>query len=499
MTPKAFAPCAAIAVLFAARAALAQTQSPVQADSPSWLSDRRYSEGPGIRTGDVELHLGAAGEAGYDSNWLLRTDRQICPRPVINGVVNGPCDNGPPIIPAAEFRITPSFSVATLGPQRSDVAPDLAFRAGVSATLRQFIALSSDSTSNSDLAQENGVGPSILADARMDILAGRPVGGAVFANYARVIQPNETSTNPNLAFDRDDIGIGAELAIQPGSGTLDAHFGYQLHTELFEESQALGFSNLTNQIYVHGRWKFRPRTAIIYNGSVGFNTYTEPSQAQAQGLVGSTPIRSTIGINGLVTERFSALAIVGWGASFLDNSPLPNMKNYDSVIGQAEIKWYLAASPGIAALNAVSLSLSSIALGYTRDFQDSYLGNYYGSDRGYLRFAYFFAGRALVSLEGGFGAVEYPDMYWIGPTGDVPPGQAALRHTAFTDWRADATLFGEYRFSDVVGVNATLRYTTNISNELVPDAPPTNGVPVPGVFGMGWNRFEAFLGVRYFM
>ena len=102
-----------------------------------------------------------------------------------------------------------------------------------------------------------------------------------------------------------------------------------------------------------------------------------------------------------------------------------------------------------------------------------------------------FAGRALVSLEGGFGAVEYPTMFWLPPT----TAAVQLRHAAFTDWRADATLFGEYRFSDTIGVNATLRYTSNISNQLIPDAPP----PAMGVFGMGWNRFEAFVGVRWFL
>ena len=488
MTHKVFASCAVVALLLAPRAAGAQAQSTGQADSPGWLKDRRYAEGIGIRSGDLEWHVGLAGEAGYDSNWLLRTDRKACP-----GGNAGSCDNGPPIIPAAEFRITPSFSVGSLGPQRREGGGggDVTFRAGASATWRQFIGLSSDSTGNSDISQQNSGLPSIAADARIDVLAGHPVGGAVFVNYARVVQPNETSTNPDLSFDRDDIGGGAELAIQPGSGTLDAHLGYQLHTELFEQSQAVGFSNLTHQIYLRERWKFRPRTALIYDGSIGFTSYLQPQSAAVQGLVGSTPIRTRIGLNGLITDRFAALAVVGWAASLDDATGAPQQPQYDGPIGQAELKWFLAASPGIAELNQVSLSLSSITLGYNRDFQTSYLANYYGSDRGYLRFAYFFAGRALLSLEGGFGAVEYPTMFWLPPT----TAAVQLRHAAFTDWRADATLFGEYRFSDTIGVNATLRYTSNISNQLIPDAPP----PAMGVFGMGWNRFEAFVGVRWFL
>ena len=146
-------------------------------------------------------------------------------------------------------------------------------------------------------------------------------------------------------------------------------------------------------------------------------------------------------------------------------------------------------------------ALSSIAIGYNRDFQNSYLGNYYGSDRGYLKFMYFFAGRALVTLDGGLGAVEYPDMYWLSTD--------TLRHKSFTDMRADATLFGEYRVVPSFGINATLRYTANISNthdmpEITGCSPGTASAACApngetGKLDMAWNRFEAFLGVRWFM
>ena len=134
----------------------------------------------------------------------------------------------------------------------------------------------------------------------------------------------------------------------------------------------------------------------------------------------------------------------------------------------------------------MSLALSSLAVGYTRDFINSLLGNYYGQDRGYLKFSYFFAGRALVTLEGGVAAIEYPNMYWANPV--------TLRQPSFTDERVDATLFGEYRFTNALGVNLTGRYTANFSNTQVFVDPARTAF-----FDMSWNRFEAFLGVRYFL
>jgi hypothetical protein len=86
-------------------------------------------------------------------------------------------------------------------------------------------------------------------------------------------------------------------------------------------------------------------------------------------------------------------------------------------------------------------------------------------------------------------------MYWV-TTGDT-------RSPAFTDLRADATLFGEYRLSDSFGINSTLRYTANFSSHQIPyaDQGPNPPAPTagPGFVDMSWTRFEAFLGARWFL
>jgi hypothetical protein len=491
MTKNGLAASVAALALFLPSAARAQAQYVAQGDSPEWLKDRRYNEGPGVREGDLELHPGIAGEVGYDSNWFDRSSSN-------GGFVN----SGPstPPIPALVFRITPSLYLSTLGPQRSEgdiapQAPSIRFRAGINATYREFIGVSSDSVASqpqNDISKQQNVGGS--ADARLEIAPERPFGAALFASFGRTILPNAGTADPNLSFNRDDVGAGGELVVQPGGGTLDWHFGYQFHDTLFEQSEGVPYDNTTNQLYTRGRWKFRPRTSLVYDASFGFTNYSHQSDALTAGLVNSTPIRARIGINGLVTDRFSVVALVGWGASFYDNT-VNTMPQYDSVIGQAEVKWFLAASPGVARSTDLGLALSSIALGYTRDFANSYLGNFYGQDRGYLRFSYFFSGRTLVTLEGGASAIEYPNMIWAA-TGDP-------RHTAFTDVRADATLFGEYRFTDSFGLNATVRYTQNFSNTVIPEfdqgATPPATSPPAGSYDMAWNRFEAFLGVRWFL
>jgi hypothetical protein len=445
-------------------------------------------EGIGVRTGDLELHWSLAGQTGYDSNYFLRSDR--------NGVANGP--PSAPIIPALEFLVSPALTVATVGPHSREGAaggnmPSIAFRAGVAATYRDFISLSSDSASSApqnDISSNRNVGA--IADARLDVLPGRPWAGAFTATYARTIQPNAIAANPDLSFNTDTVGGTGELIFQPGGGTLDWHLGGGYTASIFEQSQATGFTNGAASAFTRGRWNFGPKTAMLYDGNVAFQNYTNSQAALSQGLVSSTPIRTRLGLNGLITNRFAALAMLGWGATFFDTAKNPNQPQYDSLIAQAELKWFLTASPGMAGANELTMALSTISLGYTRDFQTSYLGNYYGNDRGYLKLAYFFGQHAVASLEGGAGAIEYPNIYWL-------TAAPQLRHNAFTDARADATVFGEYRFTDTLGVNATFRYTQNFSG--THDMPVSQLAPAagPNLYDMAWTRYEAYLGVRWFM
>ena len=100
----------------------------------SLVTDRRYSEGSGIRAGDLEIHPGLAGEFGYDSNYFLLAN------------------DGEKPIDALRFRLTPSLSLSTISQQRREAdsgAPELpkvGFRAGVAATYNEFIATKSENS-----------------------------------------------------------------------------------------------------------------------------------------------------------------------------------------------------------------------------------------------------------------------------------------------------------------------------------------------------------------
>ena len=456
--------------------------APASAGAQEWLKDRRFSEGPGYKAGDFELHPGLGGEVGYDSNYFLRTNKTG--PTIVNGAPAAP------VAGAGLLRITPSLSLSTAqSAQRVEgiakgELPKFAVQAEVSGTYREFIG-------TQELRDQRNF--SANAGARVDILPGAPWGGAVYGNYVRTIQPTVIGS-PDLSFNRDDLGAGGEVIAQPNSGTLDWRVGYQIHGALFESSNGAPYSNTTHEINTRGRWKFRPRTALLYDGTLRFNSYANANRATTA-LHDSSPVRARLGISGLITPRVAILAMGGWASSFYrGGTGNPTVKQYDGPIGQAQVTFFPNASPQVTGdAHDATLTLSSIGIGYSRDYVGSYLGNFYGSDRGYAKIAYFFAGRALISLEGGVGAVEYPDIFANGG----PGAAASVAHTSFTDVRVDGTLFAEYRLLDSLGLNTTIGYQQNFSQAQIPLG-SVAGAPAL-VYDLNWQRFQAFIGARWFM
>jgi hypothetical protein len=458
-----------------AAAAVTLTLSPALAlaqDQP-WLKDRRYTEGIGIRTGDLELHPGVAAEFGYDSNFFRRDEDDDA----------GLNDVGP--VGSLRLRITPSFSLSTLSHQRQEVTPDapppdVEFRAGIAATYDEFFPVSGSEVGKDRLSEQRNIGG--LLDARLTILPRRPWSGILDASLGRTIASSDLGIS-NQSFRRIHADAGAELVWTPGGGLLDWRLGYRFLGTFFEVDEFNGLTNLQHTIRTRGRWRFLPRTALIYDASLGFVDYPN---AGAQ--LSSHPLRAQLGINGLVTPSFGLLAMAGWGASFYTSDSQAEVHDFDSVIGQLELKWFLTPNPSTDP-EAATLALSSLSAGFTRDFHDSFLGSYFERDRGYLKLTYFFGGRFLLIADGGVAAHVYPEI----PSNSSTVGPPE----PWTDVRVDASLFGEYRIGDSLGINSTLRYGNNISSTALATPSESGGRPIQN--HLGWQQFEAYLGVRWFM
>lgn len=426
--------------------------SDAQAQEPAWLADRRFAEGPGIRTGNFELHPGIGAEFGYDSNYFHRAD-----------------DEDP--VGALRLRVTPHFALSTLGPQRrgeDGPPPDVEFRGDLGVSYDEFFGISGPPADQDLMSEQRNLGG--LLNLQLKFFPGRPVFGSLHAGIARSITPNNLG-DTTISFNRLSPNAGAEIGFAPGGGLFEFGFNYELAATVFEQSEHQDLTNLNNTVGTRGSWKFLPKSSLFYDTKFSFITY--PDGGNLKGA--SHPLRARIGYNGLVTNFLGILAAGGWGASFYEPR---GQEDFDSFIGQVEARFYFTPQ---AANNptAASLLSSQMAVGFNRDFQDSFIGTYYEYDRGYLKFSYFFGGSFLLSLEGGGGAVVFPDI--------VDP----VAHAAWTDAKVDAQLLGEYRFTDFFAVNATLRYDHYFSSEQL----------VPGTGGfdrLQWQEFQGFIGARLF-
>lgn len=454
----------AAAALGVGVAALVGLESEAHAQQPAWLADRRFAEGPGIRTGDFELHPGIGAEFGYDSNFFQRSD------------------NEDPV-GALRLGITPHFSVSTLGPQRrGDDAPppSVEFRGDLSATYAEYIGVSGPAADQELMNDQRNVGG--LLNLQLKLFPGRPVYGALHAGIARTIDPNNIG-DTSLSFNRLSPNAGASIGFAPGGGLFDFGFSYDLSTIIFEQSEFQDLTSLMHTVGTQGRWRFLPKSGLFYNTAFSFVTYPD-----GQEKTGSHPLRAKVGYNGLVTNFLGILAAGGWGASFYEEDVPGGPEDFDSFIGQVEARFYFtpqAANDPTAA----SLLSSQLAVGFTRDFQDSFIGTYQENDRGYLRFGYFFGGAFLLSLEGGAGAVVFPDLH---------NEAGAVINPSWTDVKVDATLLGEYRFTDYFAVNATLRYDHYFSDEDLDAAAVGPGGNPGGQGELQYQQFQGFVGARLF-
>ena len=108
---------------------------------------------------------------------------------------------------------------------------------------------------------------------------------------------------------------------------------------------------------------------------------------------------------------------------------------------------------------------------------------------GVSRFSFLVGDRVLLVAQGSAGAVEYPEIYLT----QALLNAGGANHSPFTDLRVDGLLFAEYRFLGQFGVNASVEYTSNISNVEL------NLGNVNGSYAMQWQRIQAYAGVRWFM
>lgn len=427
-------------------AALVVAIAPVKAMAQAWVGNSDFSEGVGIRTGNLELHPSVGAEFGYDSNFLRASAQE--------GRVE-----------ALKLRVTPSLTLSTLGTARRNATtpPDVTFAGSAYASYFELFPLDSQ---YDDIRSRRNV--ALGLDAKLDAFPKGKVGFDLGGGYVRVIQGEGATDNlTSEGFNRDTVRGQTGVTWRPGGGLFEWRLGYGITYNFFESARYERLANLSHEIGTRGRWRFLPRSALLFDSTYGLLRYTNGGATPADG----DTIRSRVGFHGLVTYHLALLGMVGWGSSFYKpTGALTAPRQFDAPIANAEVRWFIQARPNLDQTTVTS-GISSVALGYTRSFSNSYFGSFYQSDRGYAQVSTFLVGAVAAGAELGVSRVAFPD---------VPP------EGAFEQLRIDARAFGEYRFTETLAGNLTVNYDQ------------VNG-PIVAQENLDYKRWQAYLGVRWFM
>lgn len=428
--------------------ALAVALLPGTALAQAWIGSPDFSEGIGVRAGNLELHPSVGAEFGYDSNFFRTSGK-------------GP---GEDIVDVLKLRVTPSLTLTTLGNERRGTTepPSVIFKAGAYASYFEVLPLDS---ADSDASKRRNV--SLGADADANIFPRGRVGVDLLAGYRRVID-TEGATN-DLAgdgYNRDVVRGGGGLTWRPGGGLFEWRVGYLARYNFFENGNYQNYDNLQHDFGTRGRWRFFPRSALLFESTYSMVRYTRAT-LQTSG----DSIHSRVGLNGLITYHLAFLGMVGWASSFYEaHNGSITPRQYDSPIAEAELRWFIQPRPNLETTTLTS-GLSSVALGYTRTFRNSYQGSFYQRDRGYAQLSMFLLGGLASGLEFGVSRVAYPENG---------------SQSSVDQLRLDGRFFGEYRFTQTLAVNATVHYDRVNSDRIAGE-------------DLDYKRWQAFVGIRWFL
>ena len=233
--------------------------------------------------------------------------------------------------------------------------------------------------------------------------------------------------------------------------------GAGLHYQItrFESDFATDLNNDTHTVFTRGRFRFLPRTSLVYNGAVSFMHYVNADERGLKGLASANTVRSTVGLDGLLTDRLNLLAAVGWGASFYDERRQRYARlRLGDRSGRGEVHPHERRAGGAAARRFRRSRWARRATSRTRTSATSTRRIAHTRTSCAHRRALLHGGTA------GIASIRYGDV--LGRTSGTPIAPA------FRNSRIDASLFGEYRVTNWFGVNGSCPYINEISDTNIP-------------------------------
>ncbi len=420
--------------------------------------------GEGIKAGDFVLHPEATALVGYDSNYFQRSGDNY-------GAES-------PIVSAWRFRLRPAIEASNMDPRGTRAAaPRLRLSLGGYAAYNE-------------LTQANSTNPSADLGAQRNIELGA-LGAAVYnadgqfspdfgGSFERLIEPSNTADSYS-AWDRDSLKLRTGLSWIPLPSVFRWRLGYGFTYNWFEADAFQNLDNVQHVVESTGSFRFLPRTALLYDARYAWLRYTANNAGHNNG----ESITSHIGIRSLITQQVLALALVGWSSSFYTPSGGGAAYNYDSIVGQGEVRYLLRPDAKLQA-GEVPTGIPSVGAGVSRSYSVSYIGDYYEQTRFYVDGSARVGQRLSLDATASYARITRP------------PVQAGLNVVAGpAENRVSLTVGAEYTLAKGVGAVSQLRYDSTLGSPTidVQQADPTQSYRD----NLGYGRFQAWLGLRLYL
>ena len=335
----------------------------------------------GIQLSDsVLLHAGIGVEAGYDSNvFYSHTDA------IGSGIIR--------VMPYLEIT-----NATRTGPASKLLTFDL--RAGLQ--YRRYTSDNPDVQLYSNAYNPNagvsiGIGGGQLSFGFADI-------------FARVEDPpyqSQVGTGVNQAvITRNNNQASVELRWSPGGGRLTGLLRYTNMVDLFDGSYSYA-NGITNTFTLDASWRWLPKTAIFFDAQQGYIFYVNQDQAlDAAGnpiKSSSFPLRLTVGLRGLLTERTSAILSLGYTNGFYSDG--------------TSTGGFLGSTFAELAFTFKPTQLSRVVVGFRHDFINSVISNFAYEETAYASYVQQLIGRLALDLSARYAYLNYQGNF-VDPTQD---------------------------------------------------------------------------------
>ena len=234
--------------------------------------------------------------------------------------------------------------------------------------------------------------------AALDVAKTGQVGLGVVENFSR----SDHTSNPSLGIGSitDSNDIGARLAFRPGGGAIEAGLAYNFGVEAYElhaqgafacndpscnGSDFGNFDSQTHRFAVDARWRFFPKTAIVFDSSFSIRHYGDDADN-----VSTMPFVVEAGLAGLLTEKIRVVVKAGYSNTFAAVGD-----NFSQPIGQVEFGWDPSETASITLGGARAAQPVSGSYGWYDDF------------RGYLNGRLQLFGRLQLTLTGNLDFINF--------------------------------------------------------------------------------------------